>query len=85
MDSHDILEAVLALPQLALRGLMVVAHPEADPQAQFEAAAQVQQRLHTHHPGADIFSAGMSQDFESAIAAGATHLRIGSAILGSRD
>ncbi len=45
---------------------------------------QVRERLLADHPHADRLSAGMSGDLEQAVAAGATHVRVGSAILGSR-
>jgi uncharacterized pyridoxal phosphate-containing UPF0001 family protein len=44
----------------------------------------VSQRLRGDHPGAWRISAGMSGDLEAAVRAGATHLRVGSAVLGSR-
>jgi uncharacterized pyridoxal phosphate-containing UPF0001 family protein len=56
----------------------------APPEAAFEQLARVSARLVTEHPAATAISAGMSQDLEAAIAFGATHLRIGSDILGSR-
>ncbi|CAN5440398.1 YggS family pyridoxal phosphate-dependent enzyme [soil metagenome] len=71
---------------LRLRGLMAIAPDPArvEPRAAFEQLAGYHQQLLTVHPGATWMSAGMSGDLEEAVAAGATHLRVGSAILGSR-
>lgn len=80
----DLVDLVLSHPTLALRGLMTVAELEQPAREQFDAVAQMWGALRSHVPGADVFSAGMSGDFDAAIAAGATHLRIGTAILGSR-
>ena len=80
----DLVDMVLAQPALALRGLMTVAEIGEPAGAQFEDVARLWRRLRLTHPGADVFSAGMSGDFDAAISAGATHLRIGTAILGSR-
>ena len=46
--------------------------------------ARMYQRLLAEHPGAAMLSAGMSGDLEAAVAAGATHVRVGSAIMGAR-
>jgi hypothetical protein len=50
----------------------------------FARLAEVAQRLRAAYPAATVVSAGMSGDLEAAIAHGATHLRVGSALLGSR-
>lgn len=76
-------EAVLASP-LRLGGVMAVPPPAADPAAAFAELAEISADLRRLEPGAVLISAGMSADLEQAIAAGATHLRVGSAILGSR-
>jgi pyridoxal phosphate enzyme (YggS family) len=69
---------------LRLRGLMAVA-PLAEPaEAAFARLAGIAQRLRADHPEAVILSAGMSGDLEAAVAHGATHLRIGAAVLGKR-
>jgi uncharacterized pyridoxal phosphate-containing UPF0001 family protein len=67
-----------------LAGLMAVAPLGSDPDAAFGRLAEISAQLLTDHPSATGISAGMSQDLESAVRAGATHLRIGSDILGSR-
>lgn len=69
---------------LRLRGVMGVAPLGGDAAAAFRVLGEVAARIRAEHPGADWISAGMSHDLEPAIAAGATHVRIGSAILGNR-
>lgn len=69
---------------LRLAGVMAVAPLGADPERAFARLAEISARLRAVHPTAKGVSAGMSQDLESAIRYGATHLRIGSDILGSR-
>ncbi len=69
---------------LRLRGVMAVAPLGADPRPAFERLYEVASRVRADHPRATWISAGMSADLEDAIACGATHLRVGSAILGSR-
>ena len=77
-------EAVSAAPGLRLRGLMAVAPLGEDPAAAFARLQQLSADLQQDHPEADALSAGMSADLEAAVAHGATHLRIGSDILGPR-
>jgi hypothetical protein len=69
---------------LRLAGVMAVAPLKADPAAAFERLAAISARLAAQYPDAAGISAGMSQDLEAAIRCGATHLRIGSDILGPR-
>lgn len=69
---------------LRLRGVMAVAPLGADPGQAFTRLREVAERVRTDHPAAHWISAGMSADLEAAIALGATHLRVGSAVLGSR-
>ena len=69
---------------LRLRGLMAVAPLGEDPRPAFERLAKIHQDLLVEHPDASWLSAGMSGDLEQAIHAGATHVRVGSAVLGSR-
>lgn len=69
---------------LLLAGVMAVAPLRADPAAAFARLAGISARLAALHPEAAGISAGMSQDLEAAIKFGATHLRIGSDILGPR-
>jgi uncharacterized pyridoxal phosphate-containing UPF0001 family protein len=69
---------------LELLGLMAVAPLGVDADAAFAPLADLSQRLRTDHPGAWRISAGMSDDLEAAVRTGATHLRVGSAVLGRR-
>ncbi|MEY4322223.1 MAG: hypothetical protein RL410_4 [Actinomycetota bacterium] len=71
-------------PGLVLGGLMAVAPLGEDSHQAFARLVPVSAQLRAAHPQATTVSAGMSDDFSEAIAAGATHLRIGSALLGSR-
>ncbi|MEJ6507239.1 MAG: YggS family pyridoxal phosphate-dependent enzyme [Microbacteriaceae bacterium] len=77
-------EEVLERDILTLRGLMAVAPLDQEPAAAFDRVLGLSQTLQSLAPGATDLSMGMSADFEEAIAAGATHLRIGSAITGKR-
>ncbi|WP_193614870.1 YggS family pyridoxal phosphate-dependent enzyme [Nocardioides lijunqiniae] len=81
---HDLADAVEATDRLSLRGLMAVAPLGGDPAAAFAQLAETHRELLARHPGATWLSAGMSGDLEQAIAAGATHVRVGSAVLGTR-
>ena len=80
--------AVAALPQLRLRGLMCML-PEglnaATQRAQFEAVHALLLELNGGGAKLDTLSMGMSGDFEAAVAAGATLVRIGTALFGSRN
>ena len=55
-----------------------------DPVTAFERMEPLVEELRAAHPAARIVSAGMSDDLEAAIVAGATHVRVGTALLGSR-
>jgi PLP dependent protein len=77
-------DGVAAAEQLDLHGVMGVAPLGGDPAAAFNLLEEVARGIRTAHPGASWISAGMSGDLEEAVAHGATHLRVGSAILGSR-
>jgi uncharacterized pyridoxal phosphate-containing UPF0001 family protein len=80
----DLAAAVDGTDLLTLRGLMAVAPLDEDPSAAFGRLADVRAAFLTDHPSATWLSAGMSADLEHAIRAGATHVRVGSAVLGSR-
>jgi pyridoxal phosphate enzyme (YggS family) len=69
---------------LRLRGLMAVAPLGEDPDAAFARLADMRAELVRDHPDATVLSAGMSGDLEAAVAHGATHVRVGSAVLGPR-
>ncbi|WP_406266473.1 YggS family pyridoxal phosphate-dependent enzyme [Streptomyces sp. NBC_00191] len=80
--------AVDGAPGLRLDGLMTVA-PLTGPyagrqQAAFERLMEFSSSLRAGHPAANMVSAGMSTDLEQAVAAGATHVRVGTAVLGVR-
>ncbi len=77
-------ERALATPGVRLAGLMAVAPLGTEPRAAFARVRDYSQRLRTLAPEASDLSMGMSADFREAIAEGATHLRIGSAITGNR-
>lgn len=77
-------DAVAELPGLRLRGLMAVAPRGQEPGPAFERLAALAARVRTDHPGAAELSAGMSGDLEAAVAAGATLVRVGTAIFGDR-
>jgi pyridoxal phosphate enzyme (YggS family) len=83
-DLPALADRVAAAEGLGLRGLMAVAPLGEDPPAAFARLAGIRETFLREHPGADWLSAGMSGDFEAAIAVGATHVRVGSAVLGSR-
>jgi PLP dependent protein len=80
----DLAAAVDEAGMLTLRGLMAVAPLGEDPAAAFARLADVRADFLIRHPDATWLSAGMSGDLEHAIRAGATHVRVGSAVLGSR-
>jgi len=67
-----------------LRGLMAVAPLGRAPVPAFTRLAGMGADLRAGHPDASWLSAGMSEDLEAAVQAGATHVRVGSAILGRR-
>jgi PLP dependent protein len=80
----ELADAVAASAALRLRGVMAVAPLGGDPDEAFSRLAKVAAGIRAGHPEATWISAGMSGDLEAAVAHGATHLRVGSAILGSR-
>ncbi|MFD7859437.1 YggS family pyridoxal phosphate-dependent enzyme [Streptomyces microflavus] len=85
---EELAAAVDAAEGLRLEGLMTVA-PLAGPfagrqRAAFDRLMEFATRLRAGHPAANMVSAGMSADLEDAVAAGATHVRVGTAVLGVR-
>ena len=70
---------------LELLGLMAVAPLRVEPMKAFADLAQINQGFAGQFPNSKFLSAGMSGDFEAAIKYGATHIRVGSSILGSRS
>jgi pyridoxal phosphate enzyme (YggS family) len=83
-ELESLCEAVLQVPVLTLRGVMAVAPVDEEPAAAFERVLGYAERVRALAPSARDLSIGMSGDFEAAIALGATHLRIGTAITGKR-
>lgn len=83
-DAEALAAHVAGLPSLRLRGVMAVAPLDEEPRSAFERLRACAARVRAVVPGADWISAGMTGDFPDAIAMGATHLRIGSAITGPR-
>jgi PLP dependent protein len=80
-------DAVAAQPRLRLRGLMAIPAPHPDPAARRAAFGRMRalfDALASGRPGFDTLSMGMSDDFELAIAEGATMVRIGTALFGPR-
>ncbi|WP_100811078.1 MULTISPECIES: YggS family pyridoxal phosphate-dependent enzyme [unclassified Microbacterium] len=83
-DVVALAEHIAGCPGLRLRGVMAVAPLDEHPAEAFARLAEHGARVRAVVPDASWISAGMTGDFEEAIAAGATHLRIGSAITGNR-
>jgi len=83
-DVDAMVERVLATGTIALRGVMAVAPLDEEPRAAFARLRSISERVRLAVPTATDISAGMSGDFAEAIAEGATHLRIGTAITGNR-
>jgi uncharacterized pyridoxal phosphate-containing UPF0001 family protein len=75
------------LPRLRLRGLMTIPEPTPDPARQrsrFALLRRLKDELVAEGYALDTLSMGMSEDFEAAIAEGATLVRVGTAIFGQR-
>lgn len=91
-DAAALVEAARILPGVRVRGLMAIPAPRTDPaeqEAAFARLAALAERIRATLPEADaaafdVLSMGMSGDLEAAVAAGATHVRIGSALFGAR-
>ncbi len=84
----ELAERVAALPQLCLRGLMAIPPPGLAPgeqRANFERLRELFEAQRARYPQTDTLSMGMSADFEEAIAAGSTLVRVGSALFGERQ
>jgi pyridoxal phosphate enzyme (YggS family) len=77
-------ETVLRTGSIGLRGLMAVAPLDEEPAAAFSRVREASERLQSVCATATDLSIGMSGDYRDAISAGATHLRIGTAITGNR-
>jgi pyridoxal phosphate enzyme (YggS family) len=86
-QAKELAHAVAALPRLTLRGLMCIPEPTDDNArlaAQFGVLRTLYEQLRAEGLAPDTLSMGMSADLEQAIAAGATMVRVGSAIFGAR-
>ena len=84
-DLPALANAISALPRVKLRGLMAIPEPTDDRAAQDAAFATVRDLQAGLNLALDTLSMGMSHDLESAIAQGATWVRIGTALFGARD
>ena len=84
-DLPALATAISALPRLKLRGLMAIPEPTEDRAEQDAAFATVRDLQASLNLPLDTLSMGMSHDLESAIAQGATWVRIGTALFGARD
>lgn len=80
----ELAAAVEEAGSLVLGGVMSIAPLGADPDRAFARLAGLAAELRSSYPHATMVSAGMSGDLEAAVAHGATHLRVGTALLGSR-
>lgn len=86
-QAKELAHAVAALPRLKLRGLMAIPEPSQDAsltRQRFETLARLREELNDEGLSLDTLSMGMSDDLETAIAAGSTMVRIGTAIFGER-
>ncbi|HST46988.1 YggS family pyridoxal phosphate-dependent enzyme [Jatrophihabitans sp.] len=84
-DLLRLADQVAASDVLRLAGIMAIAPLGGDADRAFDRLAEVAQRLRADHPQAAVVSAGMSEDLEAALRHGATHVRIGTALLGRRE
>ncbi|WP_433794228.1 YggS family pyridoxal phosphate-dependent enzyme [Actinoplanes sp. CA-252034] len=84
-DLWRVSDAVTSSEGLRLGGLMAVAPLGEDPGAAFARLAEIAGQMASRYPGATTVSAGMSGDLEAAVRYGATHVRIGTSLLGMRN
>lgn len=83
-DALELAAAIAEHELLRVRGLMAIAPLGIDPQRCFERLYRLSLELRVELPAAEVISAGMTGDFAAAIAHGATHVRVGTAIFGDR-
>lgn len=81
---NELAQEISSCPNLELKGLMSVAPLNVSSKEAFLKLAKIQLEFLKTYPLAKMLSAGMSEDLEDAVSHGATHLRIGSALLGER-
>ena len=88
LEIGDLIRTVRGLHRLRLRGLMAIPAPREDPERMRGSFSRMRELFETHRSGGgdhwDTLSMGMTADFEVAIAAGATCVRVGTAIFGPR-
>jgi pyridoxal phosphate enzyme (YggS family) len=83
-DIDELAHTIETAGRLRLAGVMGVAPLGGDPVAAYRRLVQASRDLTATYPDATVVSAGMSDDLEEAVKAGATHVRVGSAVLGER-
>ncbi len=81
---NELASGLISLPGLALQGLMCVPPVDMDVSAAYQKIAGIHQKFKSEFPMAPSLSAGMSNDYMIALDHGATHIRVGSKILGQR-
>lgn len=81
----DLADQVAQSPMLDVLGVMGVAPLGGDAEKAFGLLAEIAAQVQSRHPAAGVVSAGMSGDLEAAVSWGATHVRVGSAVLGGRE
>ncbi len=87
-DVDGLLYAIASMPRIRVRGLMCIPSPKAtgiEKVKSFEAMAALMKELNAKGFRLDVLSMGMSSDYLLAAGAGATMIRVGSAIFGQRD
>ncbi|MFF5083120.1 YggS family pyridoxal phosphate-dependent enzyme [Actinoplanes sp. NPDC000266] len=84
-DIWRVSDSIASSTSLRLGGVMAVAPMDWDPDRAFEQLKSISDRLIASHPDSKMISAGMSGDLEAAVRHGATHVRIGTSLLGMRN
>lgn len=87
-ECEQLADEIMQLPRLRLRGLMALPPKQTEPQAQLKQFAEIHelyQQLKVTYPHIDTLSMGMSGDFEQAILAGSSMIRLGTVIFGERS
>lgn len=83
-EAENLATFIHRLGNVNLGGLMFIASPQVEARDAFHGFAEVVAEFRKRHPSAKVVSAGMSSDIQEAVKIGATHLRIGSKLLGNR-
>jgi uncharacterized pyridoxal phosphate-containing UPF0001 family protein len=84
---EELLTQLAGVEGLRVRGLMCIPPPAESPEQArpaFRQLRELRDTLRRRHPGIELLSMGMSDDFEVAIAEGSTHVRVGTALFGAR-